>query len=160
MNPEVRAKWLDALYSGHYKQAHGSLEVIKPEEAGHCCLGVLCDVAIKNDVGIVRKPGTNRFNQEDVWYGDPAVEPDEIRYGHGHDTQPISISVLPERVVEWAGLHEPNPSFVLTEELLALIPDNLLDKNVYGGGVGMTLAELNDLGVPFEVIAKIIEAAL
>lgn len=41
MNPELKSKWLEALRSGNYKQAHGKLKTDK----GYCCLGVLCEVA-------------------------------------------------------------------------------------------------------------------
>ncbi len=40
MNPEVKAKWLEALRSDRYQQTHGVLK----NDNGYCCLGVLCDV--------------------------------------------------------------------------------------------------------------------
>lgn len=40
MNPEVKAKWVDALRSGKYEQSSGQLR----SEDGFCCLGVLCDI--------------------------------------------------------------------------------------------------------------------
>ena len=40
MNPDIKSKWIQALRSGNYKQAKGSLRV----DDGFCCLGVLCDV--------------------------------------------------------------------------------------------------------------------
>lgn len=40
MRPEVKAKWLEALRSGKYKQTTGNLK----DDVGYCCLGVLCDV--------------------------------------------------------------------------------------------------------------------
>lgn len=43
MNKEIKAKWIQALRSGKYKQAIGSLR--KPD--GFCCLGVLCDLHSK-----------------------------------------------------------------------------------------------------------------
>lgn len=45
--PEVKTKWLEALRSGKYTQTQGVLRRDKPADrrsAGHCCLGVLCDV--------------------------------------------------------------------------------------------------------------------
>lgn len=41
MNQEIKAKWLEALRSGRYKQGVGCLRSDKDE---YCCLGVLCDV--------------------------------------------------------------------------------------------------------------------
>lgn len=42
MNPELKAKWVEALRSGKYKQAQGKLRT--HEGDAHCCLGVLCEV--------------------------------------------------------------------------------------------------------------------
>lgn len=41
MDKELKQKWIDALRSGEYKQTKGTLR----DTNGHCCLGVLCDVA-------------------------------------------------------------------------------------------------------------------
>jgi|688.fasta_scaffold08051_1 hypothetical protein len=41
MNGELKAKWLEALRSGWYKQGQGRL---RDENNQFCCLGVLCDV--------------------------------------------------------------------------------------------------------------------
>lgn len=41
MNPEVKAKWLEALRSGKYKQGK---EFLKRGNK-FCCLGVLCDIS-------------------------------------------------------------------------------------------------------------------
>lgn len=46
MNKEVKTKWVAALRSGDFKQ--GRLQ-LKSEE-GHCCLGVLCELAIKDGI--------------------------------------------------------------------------------------------------------------
>src|SRR5687767_12329689 len=51
MNPGVKAKWLEALRSGKYKQAR--LRMRHPNgagtEDGFCCLGVLCEVLRPNE---------------------------------------------------------------------------------------------------------------
>jgi hypothetical protein len=41
VDPEIKAKWVEALRSGRYQQATGKLMT----EEGYCCLGVLCEVA-------------------------------------------------------------------------------------------------------------------
>jgi hypothetical protein len=41
MNPEIKAKWLEALRSGRYKQGRKKL---RPTPDTYCCLGVLCDI--------------------------------------------------------------------------------------------------------------------
>ncbi len=40
MNPEIKAKWLEALRNGKYKQRQGQL----CKNEGYCCLGVLAEV--------------------------------------------------------------------------------------------------------------------
>ena len=47
MKPEIKAKWLEALRGGGYKQGIGHLN----GEKGFCCLGVLTDLAVKEGVG-------------------------------------------------------------------------------------------------------------
>lgn len=44
LKPEVTEKWLAALRSGKYKQGRKTLR----SDEGYCCLGVLCDVLIKD----------------------------------------------------------------------------------------------------------------
>lgn len=44
LNPEAKAKWLEALRSGRYAQARESLR----NSDGFCCLGVLCDATNPN----------------------------------------------------------------------------------------------------------------
>jgi hypothetical protein len=41
MNKELKAKWVEALRSGKYKQGKGML---RNEKGQFCCLGVLCDI--------------------------------------------------------------------------------------------------------------------
>lgn len=49
MNPEWKAKWVAALTGGEYKQGTGCLEQRKKKtnQASFCCLGVLCDLVVK-----------------------------------------------------------------------------------------------------------------
>jgi hypothetical protein len=42
LDPELKAKWLDALRSGKYKQGQA---VLRTSEECFCCLGVLGDIA-------------------------------------------------------------------------------------------------------------------
>jgi hypothetical protein len=45
MDPEVKAKWVEALRSGEYKQGQLLLKKERPDgTAKHCCLGVLCEI--------------------------------------------------------------------------------------------------------------------
>jgi hypothetical protein len=50
MNTEIKAKWLEALRSGKYKQAQRALcELNADGSKSYCCLGVLCDIVAPED---------------------------------------------------------------------------------------------------------------
>ena len=130
MNPEIKAMWLDALRSGKYKQAQGVLHLINENEPSYCCLGVLCDLAIKNGV--------------------------KLDIEHDRKTETLSsvvsydgmMDMLPKAVMEWSGLETNNGTF--TEEF---------DDGPYGLPrlAELSLAEENDNGTSFEHLANIIE---
>ena len=80
MNPEIKEKWLKALRSGEYKQGSHYLRRV---DDTYCCLGVLCDIYIKEGNAVWDKRGS------DVWY-----------IGH-------SSAYLPGDVKEWAELDVP-----------------------------------------------------
>lgn len=51
IDPEFKAKWLEALRSGNYEQVGGALRKYKGPElnpVGFCCLGVACDIIDPN----------------------------------------------------------------------------------------------------------------
>lgn len=57
MNPVVKEKWLAALESGEYYRGRNRLaqprwdaEADEPIGTEYCCLGVLCDLAIKEGI--------------------------------------------------------------------------------------------------------------
>lgn len=78
MAPNENArKWVEALRSGEYEQGKRRL----CRDGKHCCLGVACEVAIKNGVEIERRD-----------YGGTI-------YFDGH------CDLLPEKVREWLGLN-------------------------------------------------------
>lgn len=80
MNPEIKEKWLKALRSGDYKQ--GS-HFLRAADDTYCCLGVLCDIYVKEGKAEWRK-----HSNVDTWY---------LEY---------SLAYLPEDVQNWAGLHQ------------------------------------------------------
>lgn len=53
MNAELKAKWIEALRSGKYKQGRTQL---RSDNDAFCCLGVLCD--IEPDVTWEKKTGS------------------------------------------------------------------------------------------------------
>lgn len=82
MKLEPKKLWLEALRSGDYKQGKGYLRT----NEGHCCLGVLCEVAIANGVPVTR--------EEEQGY-------------HYYDSD---CAMPPAEVMEWAGLDVGNPT--------------------------------------------------
>lgn len=89
MNPEIKSKWVAALRSGEYKQGKGVLSDGKE----FCCLGVLCDLAVKE--GGVLTIGV------DTSMPDELDETSVIYDGYQFD--------LPPSVMGWAGLDASNP---------------------------------------------------
>ena len=81
MNPVIKAQWVSDLRSGEYEQGKGALN----RRGKLCCLGVLCEQAVK--AGVVGK----EVDGEGVYYGD------------------FEASVLPDRVREWAELPDDVP---------------------------------------------------
>lgn len=66
MNKELKAKWVEALRSGKYKQGR-----VKLNQGGHwCCLGVLCDLndaSLWCDTGGYIHPGSACFPPEEIF---------------------------------------------------------------------------------------------
>lgn len=89
MNPERKAEWIAALRSGNYEQ--GSDYLARRGNDGnmkYCCLGVLCDLAVKAgvEVEVVDSMGTVQYDGQ--------------------------ISVTPDSVAQWAGLPDVNPTVI------------------------------------------------
>jgi hypothetical protein len=144
---EVKAKWVAALRSGKYDQTKGYLRRTKPSKMsgdapGFCCLGVLCDIAVKE--GVIPEP---EFDG-----GSVAI------YGvRDEDTYRGSSEVsLPDAVVQWAGLDEGDPQLPATID-----PDRLDQIDDFGDPVMVALSDLNDdWDYDFNKIADGIEAHL
>lgn len=99
--PEIKAAWLTALRSGEYVQARGVLRThhtqaipTQPIKDGdpdrYCCLGVLCDIAVKQ-FAVPGKWGLYNFF--------------EIN-GGANETD------LPKTIREWAGIHPDDENFL------------------------------------------------
>ena len=126
MNEVVKNKWVSALRSGEYAQTQSKLR----DDRGFCCLGVLCDLAVKD--GIIPQPTADPDGMGDYIYGQ-----NETDFGSG--------LVLPEKVAEWANLPSENPWV------------DWYDEGVEKNG---PISNPNDEGVPFSKIADIIEKQL
>jgi hypothetical protein len=83
MNKRVKKLWIKALRSGKYKQGR---EALHPSEDTFCCLGVLCEVFRKST-------GAGCWSE----------------YGAFIARGTEDSCVLPEAVMEWAGLDSDSP---------------------------------------------------
>lgn len=91
---QVRGKWVEALRSGDYEQAKSKLQVTEVDsdsnkKIGFCCLGVLCDLAVRH--GVIDKP----------------IEIHETY--HSHNEFDGEVDGLPPAVRAWAGLKQADP---------------------------------------------------
>jgi hypothetical protein len=92
-NAAVIEKWVAALESGEYKQTRGALYRSADHDgdpAGYCCLGVLCDLAVKEGV----------------------IDPPVVAFDKDRGmvaTYAESDTFLPVKVQEWVGIDEDNP---------------------------------------------------
>ena len=138
MKTEIKQKWVDALRSGHYEKGRWFLTRLNGARETFCCLGVLCDLAIKDGVELSFVYGDGQDTEErwaefriyqSMWNEEQGVY-DEYNY-----------TDLPDEVLRWAGLYE-SPTVMYDEQCT-------------------TLTELNDLlDVPFPVIAQLIDEQL
>lgn len=88
MKADIRAKWVDALRNGDYKQGKDFLQ----SDSGFCCLGVLCDIAKEETGGEWSKDGLSEYENRNG-----------VVAFHG------ATATLPPLVREWAGLQTDDP---------------------------------------------------
>lgn len=131
MNPDIKARWVQALRSGQYNQGHG---LLKRRESNHyCCLGVLCDIAVQEGVAAIVENETSY--QDGVLYADLQGN--------------VSKEALPLGVAVWAGCsHDPEVTVIREKR----------DGRCYEEAENLTL--LNDEGSTFAEIADWIEEQL
>lgn len=87
MDPKIKTDWLEALRSGEFTQGRGALQ----RDGEFCCLGVLCELAVRAGVAIVAKKTIMG-----VYYaGIGNVDADRC--------------FLPDPIRVWAGLDEVAP---------------------------------------------------
>jgi hypothetical protein len=85
MRADIREEWLKRLRSGRYQKGRHSLRA----SGRHCCLGVLCDIAVDQGVGRWEyRDGTFYYCLE----------------GEANDSLP------PEKLLRWAGYTRDRPS--------------------------------------------------
>jgi hypothetical protein len=128
LKPKAKAAWLAAL--PEYEQGTGHLRYTYGGAVKHCCLGVLCEAAIKAGVPLT-------------------VEEEETGSALKVTTFDGQTQFLPEAVMDWAfepGTHPDHDLEVQWEDDYQQRTDTLVD--------------LNDGGYTFEEIGRIIEEFL
>lgn len=110
MTPEqVRAEWVRRLRSGQYMQGLGVLRMDRSDGlVAHCCLGVLCEIAV--DEGVVIREDRPRNAAIFSGVGD---------FAH-HDGFASALSMPPRSLAGWVGI-DINSGFF---EELALMNDS------------------------------------
>lgn len=99
LGPRQRA-WVRALRSGKYKQTTGKLARIDDKRHGYCCLGVLCELAVKAKASAITKK-----TEECIFYNDES-------------------DFLPFKVRRWAGLRDDRGTLADGSDLSELNDDN------------------------------------
>lgn len=144
-------RWVAALRSGNYQQGQ---RVLRDENNGYCCLGVLCDL-VKDEVGL--KWGEPQSRAPDlVVERKPGVYP--IKSVMEGDTC-LNAAVLPDIVMRELGFKTKMGQFKFSDELFERFP-KLKDRWVLTGVYNASLAALNDNGWTFEEIADLLESGL
>lgn len=138
--PEViaqrRAEWASRLLSGEFYQIYGRLS---DGGDGRCCLGVACDVAAD-------EVGGEWFKIQGTFTSD------EVKFSPKDDFG--SSMVLPEPVRKWFDTSFANPDLFPNEFFW---PQNKQGETNYDlETYSITLSFLNDEGVPWEIIARLI----
>lgn len=145
LDPKIKERWLVALRSGNYNQVQS---ILSDGHGGFCCLGVLCEIAVAD--GIIESKAADYDTA--ISYYDPESSFDRDK------------STLPYKVADWAGLEgNKNPSIFITlddipEEYHEEVMVNIVNSDILD--FQASLAALNDSGIPFSVIADLIEKYL
>jgi len=147
MDQEIKALWTAALREEGRKQAAGRLEF---QSGAQCCLGVLCEVLVKNNLLNVK-----RVVQEYPYY-DPEVT---YVYVNEKGEEAFGTHTLPLGLAERVGLGDDTgliPNGKTYEYTQKAYDEN--DEEVDEISEATCLAELNDSGqYDFRRIADIID---
>lgn len=74
MNPDIKNLWLTALRSGDFRQGKRKL---RSSNDDYCCLGVLCELAVQNNV--IPAPQLSPNNDRYVYDGSGGILPDSVK---------------------------------------------------------------------------------
>ena len=124
--------WVEALESGDFDQARGTLrEKVDGEVIGYCCLGVATDLAVRAGV-------TSTLLADDEW---DCASLDDPEHRHNQWCAARGTEILAPEVAEWLGLaaDERNPELFWLD-----------------GGAAGEASVVNDRGTSFADIAMML----
>lgn len=149
MDEAVKGRWISALRSGDYDQTTGQLA---DGQGGFCCLGVLCNL-LEEDGIVTSSQGKTYYSYKH--YQSSALLPGDL------DLR-VGLSDSAGHVFKWSEIKD-----LLGSEERGLVNMNWRATQIEGenvedvpDGSNWSLANLNDSGVSFDTIAKIIEVKL
>lgn len=128
MNEQIKQQWVAELRSGKYKQGIARLHKVTDEGDKFCCLGVLCEIAVRD--GVIPPPVLTQLRT--------GLGKIERFYRYGTEEDYAGGGYLPPEVCKWAGLSSPNPRVTID-------------------GHPEYLSTLNDFEATLEEIADLIE---
>lgn len=148
MKPKLARQWAEALRSGAYKQGRNFLHQLPPTGAEHCCLGVLCRLAIDDGVDVL--VSTKRDNNYDwpfvAYNGNDGLPPNDVLQWAGFNPDPnVRVSVI-------VGL----PYWYDEEMTITFVkpPDD--GEEFRPAKLSLSFAGMNDGGFTFDQIADMI----
>lgn len=142
MDQAIKQRWVDALRSGKFPQTQGALHRKSASDdrpEGYCCLGVLCGLAVEDDVIGIQ------------------LTSDIVSYGSVND---YSGAYLSSEVIEWAELNSTMGAHLFGWQVAPFVTDEDHLGRTLNHGSSYSLADLNDSGLSFNTIAKLIEVYL
>lgn len=92
-NKEHLRLWVEDLESGQHQQIKGHMANLQVDGSyGYCCLGRLCEVALANDVPIVRRQRQHTAGGHELTYDDCAGSfvPDSVAVWTGVSSNALS----------------------------------------------------------------------
>lgn len=147
LDPTVKTLWVEALRSGRFTQGTGALST---HAGGNCCLGVACELAVEQ--GVLSPDEVKELSPEDFAtagksYNESTNYPptNVVRWMFG-------LTDTPGEAEDYDAFVNPDAANYFNPLVSVRTPDGVRDTT--------HLAELNDAGADFELIAKLIEEQL
>jgi len=125
MNENAK-KWIEALRSGKFQQAHASLCLIDEEgEKRYCCLGVACELAV--DAGVIppARESEGRFFYADQRTNLPVVVAEWLGLA---TTAGVYNTLLDSGERSLIGLNDTGKSFAEIADVIESQPPKLFGK--------------------------------